>query len=56
MHTRWLMRQSLGRQFEWLWAAYAVSATGDLLDGWRYILASRALRPVFFNALTPVTR
>jgi MFS family permease len=23
----------------------------DLLDGWRYILASRALRPVFFNAL-----
>jgi MFS family permease len=24
---------------------------GDLLDGWRYILANRALRPVFFNAL-----
>jgi MFS family permease len=24
---------------------------GDLLDGWRYILSSRALRPVFFNAL-----
>jgi MFS family permease len=24
---------------------------GDLLDGWRYILASPALRPVFFNAL-----
>ena len=23
----------------------------DLLDGWRYILANRALRPVFFNAL-----
>jgi MFS family permease len=28
MHTRWLMRRSLGRQFEWLWAAYAVSAAG----------------------------
>ncbi len=24
---------------------------GDLLDGWRYILASPALRPVFFNVL-----
>ena len=31
MHTRWLMRRSLGRQFEWLWAAYAVSATGSSL-------------------------
>jgi hypothetical protein len=25
---------------------------GDLLDGWRYILAHRALRLLFFNALT----
>jgi hypothetical protein len=24
---------------------------GDLLDGWRYILASQALRPMFFNTL-----
>ena len=32
MHTRWLMRRSLGRQFEWLWAAYAVSATGSALE------------------------
>jgi MFS family permease len=31
MHTRWLMRRSLGRQFEWLWGAYAVSATGSSL-------------------------
>jgi MFS family permease len=31
MHTRWLMSRSLGRQFEWLWAAYAVSATGSSL-------------------------
>jgi len=31
MHTRWLMRRPLGRQFEWLWAAYAVSATGSSL-------------------------
>jgi MFS family permease len=31
MHTRWLMRRRLGRQFEWLWAAYAVSATGSSL-------------------------
>src|ERR1700691_4097316 len=31
MHTRWLIRRSLGRQFEWLWAAYAVSATGSAL-------------------------
>jgi MFS family permease len=31
MHTRWLMRRSLGRQFELLWAAYAVSATGSSL-------------------------
>jgi MFS family permease len=31
MHTRWLMRRSLGRQFEWLWTAYAVSATGSSL-------------------------
>jgi MFS family permease len=31
MHTRWWMRRSLGRQFEWLWTAYAVSATGSSL-------------------------
>jgi MFS family permease len=31
MHTRWWMRRSLGRQFEWLWAAYAVSASGSSL-------------------------
>jgi MFS family permease len=31
MHTRWLIRRSLGRRFEWLWAAYAVSATGSSL-------------------------
>jgi MFS family permease len=31
MRTRWLMRRPLGRQFEWLWAAYAVSATGSSL-------------------------
>jgi len=29
MHTRRLMRRSLGRQFGWLWAAYAVSAYGS---------------------------
>jgi MFS family permease len=31
MHTHWLMRRSLGRQFGWLWAAYGVSATGSSL-------------------------
>jgi MFS family permease len=31
MHTRWLIRRSLGRQFEWLWTAYAVSAVGSSL-------------------------
>lgn len=29
MHTRRLGRRSLGRQFGWLWAAYAVSAYGS---------------------------
>jgi hypothetical protein len=29
MYTRWLMRRSLGRQFGWLWTAYAVSAYGS---------------------------
>jgi MFS family permease len=31
MHTRWLIKRSLGRQFEWLWTAYAVSAVGSSL-------------------------
>src|ERR1700732_5043541 len=31
MHIRWLIRRSLGRQFEWLWTAYAVSAVGSSL-------------------------
>src|ERR1700733_12046363 len=31
MNTRWLMRRSPSRQFELLWAAYAVSATGSSL-------------------------
>jgi MFS family permease len=31
MHTRWLMRRPLGRQFELLWAAYAVSSVGSSL-------------------------
>ncbi|WP_254647680.1 MFS transporter [Streptomyces sp. GbtcB6] len=31
-------------------AAHRLRA-GDLLDGWRYILASPALRPLFFNSL-----
>ena len=29
MHIRRLGRRSLGRQFGWLWAAYAVSAYGS---------------------------
>jgi MFS family permease len=32
-------------------AAATRPRAGDLLDGWRYILASPALRPVFFNAV-----
>lgn len=29
MHIRWLTRRSLGREFGWLWAAYAASAYGS---------------------------
>jgi MFS family permease len=29
MHTRWWTRRSLGREFGWLWGAYAVSAYGS---------------------------
>ena len=31
MHTRRLINRSLGRRFEWLWTAYAVSAVGSSL-------------------------
>ena len=55
MHTRGLGRRSLGRQFGWLWAAYAVSAYGSGIGFGAFpLIAVRVLHsgPVEVSALS----
>jgi hypothetical protein len=55
MHIRGLGRQSLGRQFGWLWAAYAVSAYGSGIGFGAFpLIAVRVLHsgPVEVSALS----
>jgi MFS transporter len=55
MHIRGLGRQSLGRQFGWLWAAYAVSAYGSGIGFGAFpLIAIRVLHcgPVQVSALS----
>jgi MFS family permease len=55
MHTRGLGRRSLGRQFGWLWAAYAVSAYGSGIGFGAFpLIAVRVLHsgPVGVSALS----
>src|SRR3984957_8901329 len=59
MHIRGLGRQSLGRQFGWLWAAYAISAYGSGIGfGAFAIIAVRVLHsgPVEVSALSSAGR
>src|ERR1700757_4954921 len=55
MHIRGLGRRSLGRQFGWLWAAYAVSAYGSGIGFGAFpLIAVRVLHsgPVEVSALS----
>ena len=55
MHTRELGRRLLGRQFGWLWAAYAVSAYGSGIGFGAFpLIAIRVLHsgPVGVSALS----
>src|ERR1700745_3990778 len=55
MHIRGLGRRSLGRQFGWLWAAYAVSAYGSGIGFGAFpLIAIRVLHsgPVQVSALS----
>jgi hypothetical protein len=59
MHIRGLGSRSLGRQFGWLWAAYAVSAYGSGIGFGAFpLIAVRVLHsgPVQVSALSASAR